>query len=107
MLFDRFEQVGFVEVGVDLRGDDAFVPQHLLHLTDACAPFEQVGGERVAESVGADALFDPGPTGGLLEDREDHHPRKLSPAVVQEDDLLTRPDAPPLFEVALDAVAGR
>lgn len=49
----------------------------------------------------------PDPTGGLLEDREDHHPRKLSPAVVQEDDLLTRPDAPPLFEVALDAVAGR
>ena len=107
MLLDRAPQVFAVEVGVDFGREDAFVPQHLLHLTDRGAAFQQVRRERVAEGVGADALFDPGPTGGLLEDREDHHPRKRSPAVVQEDDLLTRPDAPPLFEVALDAVAGR
>ena len=57
--------------------------------------------------MGADVLLDSGPSGCLFEDREDHHPRKLSPAVVQEDDLLARPGAPPLFEVALNAFARR
>ena len=92
---------------VHFRRFQLVVPQQLFYDFQVRALLDQMRGERVAEGVGADALFDPGPTGGLLEDREDHHPRKLSPAVVQEDDLLTRPDAPPLFEVALDAVAGR
>ena len=107
MLLDRAPQVLAIEVGVDFGREDAFVPQHLLYLADRGTAFQQVRRERVAEGVGTDALLDSGPSGRLFEDREDHHPRKLSPAVVQEDDLLTGPDAPPLFEVALDAVAGR
>ena len=83
------------------------MPQHLLYLADRGTAFQQVRRERVAEGVGTDALLDSGPSGRLFEDREDHHPRKLSPAVVQEDDLLARPGAPPLFEVALNAFARR
>ena len=52
VLFERAAQVVAVEVGVDFGGEDALVSQHLLHLTYACAPFEQVRGERVAESMG-------------------------------------------------------
>jgi|GEM_PF-6229501 len=104
VLFNGFEQVGFVEVGVDFRGDDAFVPQHLLHLTDACAPFEQVGGERVAESVGADALFDAGARRRLPDDREDHHAGQRPAPVVEEYRLGVGGDPAAVFQVNLHLV---
>jgi len=55
--FDGFAQVLVVEVRVDFGRDDVFVPQHLLHLPDRSAAFEQMRGERVAEGVGADACL--------------------------------------------------
>ena len=51
MLLDRAPQVLAIEVGVDFGREDAFVPQHLLHLTDRGAAFQQVRRERVAEGV--------------------------------------------------------
>ena len=73
MPFDGFAQVLVVEVRVDFGRDDVFVPQHLLHLPDRSAAFEQMRGERVAEGVGADLLVDTRAQYGLLDDREDHH----------------------------------
>ena len=61
------------DMGVDFGGQDALVPQHLLHLPDRSAAFEQMRGERVAEGVGADLLVDTRAQYGLLDDREDHH----------------------------------
>ena len=69
MLLDRAPQVFAVEMGVDFGREDAFVPQHLLHLADRGTAFQQVRRERVAEGVGADALLDSGPSGRLFEDR--------------------------------------
>lgn len=45
VLFERMAQVVAVEVGVDFRGEDAFVSEHLLYLPDAGTSFEQVCGE--------------------------------------------------------------
>ena len=54
VLFDRIAQVIALEMGVDFGGQDALVPQHLLHLTDRSAPFEQMRSERMTEGVGTD-----------------------------------------------------
>ena len=105
VLFERAAQVVAVEVGVDFGGEDALVSQHLLHLTYACAPFEQVRGERVPERMRADVFVDAGALGGLLQDREDHHARKLPAPVVEEYDLFARTCAAALFEIALYLVA--
>ena len=51
MLLDRAPQVLAIEVGVDFGREDAFVPQHLLHLPDRSAAFEQMRGERMTEGV--------------------------------------------------------
>jgi hypothetical protein len=47
-------------VGVNLRGGYVPVPEELLHGADVVAVFQQVGGEGVAEGVGAGALGDAG-----------------------------------------------
>ena len=44
------------DVGVDLRGGEIGVTQHLLHRPQVGSTFEQVGGERVAERVGRDVV---------------------------------------------------
>ncbi len=75
MIFDRSPQMFAVEVGVDFGREDAFVAQHLLHLTDAGAPFEQVRGERMPEAVRTDLLFDAGAGRRLPNDGEDHDAR--------------------------------
>ena len=52
-------QVLPIHVGVDLRGGDVHVPEHLLHGTEVGAPLQQVRGERVSERVGRHVLGDP------------------------------------------------
>ena len=59
VLFDRIAQVIALEMGVDFGGQDALVPQHLLHLTDRSAPFEQMRSERMTEGVGLMCLSIP------------------------------------------------
>lgn len=60
VVFDDFlpQQIA-VDVGINLGGADAFVSQHTLDGTQVGTAFEQMGGERVAESMGADAFFSP------------------------------------------------
>lgn len=64
VLFERMAQVVAVEVRIDLGGEDAFMPEHLLYLPDAGAPFEQVRGKRVPERMRADVFVDPAALGG-------------------------------------------
>lgn len=68
-------------------------------------PLEQMGGERVAEGVGADVLRDAGPRGRLPDDGEEHHAREPSAAVVEEDGVVAGGHLAPLLEVALHLVA--
>ena len=48
------------DVGVNLGGGYVPVPEELLHGADVVAVFQQVGGEGVAEGVGAGSLGDAG-----------------------------------------------
>ena len=81
--------------------------EHLLHLPDRSPSFEQMGCERVAEGVGADAFFDSGIPRSLFEDGEDHDAREVAPAVVQEESILAGTGFGAFVEVAVDAFAGR
>jgi hypothetical protein len=49
-----------VEVGVDFCGGDFFVSQHCLDGAEVGSTFQQVGGEGVAEGVGAYRFVDAG-----------------------------------------------
>ena len=64
-------------------------------------------GERLAEGMGTDVLVDARALDGSFEDREDHHARELSAAVVEEHRLLARTCAAPLFEIPLYLVPRR
>jgi hypothetical protein len=56
------------EVGVDLSGPDVGVTEHLLERAQVAAARQQMGGERVAQRVGAHALRQPGAAGVGLDD---------------------------------------
>ena len=49
-------QVLIIHMGVDLRGEYRFVPQHLLNGTQIGSPVDHVGGKRVTEGMGTDFL---------------------------------------------------
>ena len=53
-------QVGLDDVGVDLRGADAGVPEEFLHVADRSAALEHFGRARVAEAVDGDEVGQPG-----------------------------------------------
>ena len=73
MVFDDFTtQHVAVDVGVDFRSADAFVPEHGLDGTEVGTPFKQMGGEGVTEGVRTDGLLQPDAFGQLLDDVEDH-----------------------------------
>ena len=56
-------------MGVDLGRGDVGVAEQLLHRAQVRAAFEQVGGEGVAQDVGADALgIDAGQHGRFLQE---------------------------------------
>ena len=61
-----------VDMGIDFGGPDAFVPQHGLDSTQVGSAFQEVGGERVAEGVGANGLFQADETCQLLYYMEHH-----------------------------------
>ena len=47
-------------MGIDFGSGDGFVSQHVLDRTQIGAAFDEVGGEAVAEGMGADRFPDTG-----------------------------------------------
>ena len=61
---------GGVDVSVDLSGGDVLVAEHVLNHTEVGAILDEVGGERVPESVRRNLLVDAGEQGLTLYDGE-------------------------------------
>lgn len=49
-----------VEMGIDLRGGNALMAQHLLDRTQVRSTFHQVGGKTVPKRMGVDVFAEPG-----------------------------------------------
>ena len=57
---DGVLEVTAVYMGIDFGSGDGFVSQHVLDRTQIGAAFDEVGGEAVAEGMGADRFPDTG-----------------------------------------------
>ena len=62
--------------------------QELLHLADIGAASQQMGGEGVAEGVGANLLVDACALGSLLDDGVYHHAREACASVVEKERVV-------------------
>ena len=58
MLQDFLSQVAFVDVHINLRSADVFVPQHSLDGSQVCPSFQELRGKTVPESVRTDVFLD-------------------------------------------------
>ena len=76
------------EVGINLRGGDTFVSQHLLHGTEVGTVLHQFGGETVTEGMGTHMLANASVGNGLFQKHEDIVAREVRPAAVEENILL-------------------
>ena len=81
---------GGVYVGVYLGGEDGFVAQHLLDDPQVRTPFDEVGGEGVAEGVRGNLLVDAGGHRLFLHEVEDGDAAERPAGPVQEKDVLER-----------------
>ena len=72
-------------MGVDLRGGQALVAQHLLHRAQVAAGVEQVGGEAVAQGVRGDGL-EPARAAQPAFEQERHARVGEAPAAVVEEE---------------------
>ena len=73
MMFDDFTtQSASVDMGINLGRTDTFMSQHALNGTEIGASFQQVGGERMAEGMGADVLGEPYGFAQYFDDVENH-----------------------------------
>lgn len=63
--------MGIGDVGVDLGGGDVGVTKHRLNGADVGAVHKQVGGERMAQGMGADVFGDTGKTSIFFDDAGD------------------------------------
>ena len=110
VLEDFVAQAGAVDVDVDLGCGDALVTQHLLDGAQVGTALEQVGGETVAQGVGADDLAHSGQFTQLLDDMENHLTRQHRAAAVQEQDVLAAAlgnlTGTRLFQIQVDLLNG-
>ena len=88
MLDDLVAEAVGVDVGVDLGGAYALVAEHALDDAQVGAVLEQVGGEGVAEGVGADVLLDACGFGELLDNVEDHDAREVLAAMGADEEVV-------------------
>ena len=73
-------------MGIELGRSQVRVPEHLLHAAEVCAPFEQMGGERMAQDVGVDALgVQPRLFRQLPQDQEGAGPRQRPSLGIEEE----------------------
>src|ERR1051325_9080078 len=74
-----------VHMGVDLRGGEIRMAEHLLHRAEVGATFEEVGGKAVAQGVRRDSLSNSGALRCTLHDTPGTHPREwLAPGIQQQ-----------------------
>ena len=71
--FDDFTtQAASVYMGINLGRTDTFMSQHALNGTEIGTSLQQVGGERMAEGMGADVLGEPDGFAQHFDDVENH-----------------------------------
>lgn len=91
ILFNGFSQELVVQVGVNLRREDGFMSQHVLHGAQIGTAGNQMGGKRVAQRVGRYRFVDARTACLKPDDVENHDPRQGVPAFVQKQDFLGIP----------------
>ena len=77
-----------VEMYIYLGGSDAFVSQHLLYGPQVGSAFEQVGGEAVAQSVGADVFLNAAGFALFFNNVEYHDPAQPSSPTVEKENVF-------------------
>ena len=86
MLDDLLPEKFPVDMCVDFRRSDGFVPEHRLDGPQVGPSFQQVGGKRMTEGVRTDGAVDARRFGILPDVAEDRDAREvLAPAVADED----------------------
>lgn len=72
--YDFFAKFAPVDMSVDFGCGNAFVAEHLLNCPQVGSALKQVGGERMAERVRTDRLFNSGNLDQLFNNMENHYP---------------------------------
>ena len=72
------------DVGVDFCGEDALVPQHILHGTEVSTVLNKVSGKGMAECVRMHVFLDAGKERLLFDNGEYHYPGHLSSSAIKE-----------------------
>ena len=62
-----------VNMRIDLCGSNAFVSQHFLHRPQICAPFDEVGGKGMSESMGGNIFANACSPGQIFDHEKDHY----------------------------------
>lgn len=83
-IIERPAQEFAVEMGIDFGGGDAFVSQHFLYGAQVGAALYQVGGERMAETMGRYDFADTGFLHQVFDHQENHDPRKPRTSLIEE-----------------------
>jgi len=86
----RIQELMKVKMGVFLRGRQAFMAEEFLDGPEVGAPPEEVGGERMAQGMGADPPLQGGPAKVFADEPLHGTGREPRALVVQEESALTR-----------------
>ena len=62
-----------IQVGVDLRGGDAFMAKHFLYGAQVCPSLDEVCGKGMPKSMWADVFLNPCLRSNFLDDQKHHH----------------------------------
>ena len=88
MLKNLLSETGAVDVSIYLRCSDVLMSEHCLYGSEVCSPFKEVCGEGVAESVGADCLFQANQFCEFFDYMEDHDAGDVFPEAADEDEVF-------------------
>ena len=69
---------GAVDMCVNLRGEDIFMPEHLLHSPEVCTALHQMRSERMPERMRGNFLSNPRRQSLLLDHVENRNTAQLS-----------------------------
>lgn len=81
------DQPAGIDMGIDLGGIDAGVPQKALHYPYTYSRFQKMGGKRVPKGMGTHIPLDSGFDAGLAQNLPKAHAGKLIAKTVQKEDI--------------------